>query len=396
MHRPGRLVISALATAGLLFLPAVPASALTTYDVTVGQFLAGAPAESQRFLPGRIDVHQGDTLHFASEGFHTATLLPVGQAPQSWYDDVAIIGSSDPFSLVQPDPDDGPGAFKFGNLALNASDPACGAPEQPACAFDGTGDPVGGVLNSGAAFFAPLDLAVDVGVPAGSSFWVICVVHGPDMSMRVDVVGNASPASDPADLAATNAAQIEQDTDAAAALHEKMSGKQSSHTTPDGKVVWDAWAGVDNAHLALFGFYPQRLRIAKGDTVRWHFDSLIFEDHTVTLPLDTAREIAGGGGPVCDPDGDAGAGPDMPPELAEPPFCNDPTQLEFELDDRFITPQGNGVFRGGDLESSGALGRHAAFGNDAYSLRFRTTSPRTGFKYLCLIHPFMRGRVVVG
>jgi hypothetical protein len=99
---------------------------------------------------------------------------------------------------------------------------------------------------------------------------------------------------------------------------------------------------------------------------------------------------------VCDPDGDAGAGPDVPPELAEPPFCNDPTQLEFELDDRFIAPQGNGVFRGGDLESSGARGRHAALGNDAYSLTFRATSPGTGFKYLCLIHPFMRGRVVVG
>ncbi len=68
-----------IALVAAMVLPATTAGAQTTYDVSVGQFLEGAPAESMRFLPYDIDVHQGDTLHFASLSFHTATLLPAGQ-----------------------------------------------------------------------------------------------------------------------------------------------------------------------------------------------------------------------------------------------------------------------------------------------------------------------------
>ena len=55
---------------------------------------------------------------------------------------------------------------------------------------------------------------------------------------------------------------------------------------------------------------------------------------------------------------------------------------------------GNGAFRGSDLESSGVRGRTRS--TDAnYTLRFPKRSPDKGFKYIRLIHPFMRGRVVV-
>ena len=115
----------------------------------------------------------------------------------------------------------------------------------------------------------------------------------------------------------------------------------------------------------------------------------------MTMPIGTAREILRNAPIVCDPDGDAGPGPDNPPELEAPPFCNDPSQLEIEIDDRFIPRQGNGAFRGSDLESSGVRGANAR-SDQNYVLRFPVRSPDAGFKYLCLIHPFMRGRVVVG
>lgn len=382
-------LVAVLAT---LVLPVGTAGAQTTYEVEVGRFLEGAPAESQRFLPWRIDVHQGDTLHFSSQSFHTATFLPVGEGPVAWFEDLATLGTSQPYALVQPDPDDGPTSYKFGLGAFFPSDQTCGAPGLPACSFAGSS-----VVNSGVPLDAPLDFSVQVNAGAGSSFYVVCIVHGPDMRLRVDVVASGTPASDPGDLADAVDAAVEQDTDSALALHARFSGARSSHVRPDGTRVWDAWAGVDNGHVALLAMYPQRLRIGVGDRVQWHFDSLTYEDHTVTFPIDRARAIAAGVGiPACDPDGDAGPGPDAPPDLAEPPFCSDPTQLELELHDRFVPPAGNGVFLGRDLESSGVLGANSPLGDGNYVLRFPRASTDGPFKYLCLIHPFMRGKVVVG
>lgn len=387
-HRKLTLLVLVFAVGTVL--PGGMAQAQTTYDVEVGQFLEGAPAaESSRFFPGDIDVHQGDTLHFTSNGFHTATFLPVGAGPVEWVDTQATFGTNQPFALIEPDEDDGADAFKFNNEAIFAGDPSCGGPAQPACSFNGSS-----AVNSGAPFFGPMDFSATVDVSAGTSFYLLCIIHGPDMRMKVDVVGAGQPASDPADLEDANAAALEQDIDTANALHERFSSRKTSHPAVGGGRVWDAWAGVDSNHVALYGFYPQKLRLEKDDRVQWHFDSLSFEDHSVTMPRGTALEIAANSPIVCDPDGDAGPGPDNPPEIEGPPFCNDPTQLEIELDDRFLPQIGNGAFRGSDLESSGVRGANAP--TDAnYTLRFPKRSPDKGFKYICLIHPFMRGRVVV-
>lgn len=385
-------VSAVLLAIGLMVPAGGAAQAQTTYEVFVGQFLEGGPAaESMRFFPDTISVHPGDTLHFTSNGFHTATLLPVGTGPVQWIESQATLGTSQPYAFAQPDPDDGPTSYKLGNAAIFATDPTCGGAGQPACSFDGSS-----VLNSGAPFFGPFDFTVEVEVAAGSTFYVVCIIHGAMMRMRVEVVGGGAAASDPAYIEDANEAALTQDLDTANALHERFSGRASSHISPDGTRVWDAWAGVDSRHVVLYGFYPSRLRIDRGDTVQWHFDSLTYEDHTVTLPLSTGREIARNAPLACDPDGDGGAGPDNPPDLEEPPFCSDPGQLEFEIDDRFVNPSGNGVFKGRDLENSGVLGANSFLGDANYELRFPKASPDGGFKYLCLIHPFMRGRVIVG
>jgi plastocyanin len=388
-HRTATLLVLTFAVGSVL--QGGVAKAQTTYDVLVGQFLEAAPAaESMRFFPGELDVHQGDTLHFTSNGFHTATFLPSGVGPVEWFDSQATLGTNQPFALIEPDEDDGGDAFKFNNEAIFPSDPSCGGPGQAACTFDGSS-----VLNSGAPFFGPFDFAATIDAGVGTSFYIVCIIHGPDMRMRVDVVGAGEPASDPDDLVDTNAAALRQDLDTANALHERFSSRRTSHVAVGGARVWDAWAGIDSNHVALYNFYPRKLRIDKGDRVQWHFDSLSFEDHSVTMPFGTAMEIASNAPIACDPDSDAGPGPDNPPELEGPPFCNDPAQLEIELDDRLIPPHGNGAFRGADLESSGVRGANAP-GDQNYVVRFPERSPDAGFKYICLIHPFMRGRVVVG
>ena len=387
--------VGAVTLVAAMVLPATTAGAQTTYDVSVGQFLEGAPAESMRFLPYDIDVHQGDTLHFQSLSFHTATMLPAGQGVVEWFDANATYGTSQPWAPVVPDPDDGQAAYKFGNSVLNPSSTSCGGAGQPACSYDGTT-----VLNSGTpAFFGEnLDFSATVNASAGSSFWVVCIWHGPNMRMKVDVVAASAPATTLAEADAQSAAALSQDTDSAAALHERFSGRQSFHTRTNGTRVWDAWAGVGNAHVELFGFYPRTLRIARRDTVQWHFDSMIFEDHTVTFPIDKARSIANAIGFVCDPDGDAGPGPDNPPDMEAPPFCNNPAQLEIEFSNRFIPQLGDGTFMGRDLESSGVRGSNSALlvGVGNYRLRFGASCPGEGVSDLCMIHTFMRGKVVVG
>jgi plastocyanin len=249
-----------------------------------------------------------------------------------------------------------------------------------------------------AVFFdGPLDWNVTIDANAGDSFWVVCIVHGANMRMKVNVVANAAAASDPAALDQANARALAQDTNTAAALNEKFSDRQTWHVAPGGRRVWDAWAGVDSRHVALYEFYPRALHIARGDTVQWHFDSLSFEDHTVTFPLAKAKDIANTFNIACDPDGDAGPGPDNPPDQPMPPFCNVPAQVEFQVSNKFIPEQGDGTFTGRDLESSGVRGVSSSeFEGDAnYNLQFGASSSGTGFKYICMIHPFMHGRVVV-
>jgi plastocyanin len=388
-----RRVWAWVAATGLLagIFPATQAGAQATYEVQIGQFLRSAPAESMRFFPESLTVHPGDVLHFTSEGFHTATLLPAGIGADDFVADYAS-GLDEPWNFISADPDEPQGNAKANNRVLLPSDPSCGAPEAP-CEFDGGGDPVDGVLNSGLPIAGPLDFSVEVTADPGDSFWVICLVH-PKMQMRVKVVAGDEEVSDPGDIAQQTRQQIRQDTEHAAALHSKLSDRQTSHRS-GGHRVWDAWTGFDTKYLALYAFYPQILNVSKGDTVRWHFDALYFEDHTVTGPTSKGRRIASQSFvPGCDPDGDAGPGPDNPPDMEDPPFCNDPSQLEFDIPANFVLPRGNGrVTSRHDFESSGISGANIP-GPPTFDLRF-TKKLDSPYKYLCLIHPFMRGKVFV-
>ena len=381
-------VAAALAFMASVVLPPAGAGAQTTYKIEAGRVFSKVSAESMRFLPSAIDVHRRDVLHFTSPSVHTATLLPVGEDLVDWFETNAVLGSTGPYALIRPDPDDGPTSFKFTNAAFFATDETCGGPGQPACTFDGSS-----VLNSGLGFS---DFSVDVDVAPGNSFWVVCLIHGPSLRLRVNVVPNGQPASDPVALAAANAAAIEQDKNAARTLRNRFSDRRTSHLAPGGGRVWDAWAGVDGAHVSVYGMFPGRLVVQKGDTVQWHFDSLVFEDHTASIPVRVAEPIADFFEPFCDPDGDAGPGPDNPPDMPNPPFCNDPTEVEMELHDRFTLPEGNDLFAGrSHLETSGVLGANTILGDPDWELTFTKRSPDGGFRYMCMIHTGMRGRVVV-
>jgi plastocyanin len=368
-----------------VLLPSTAAHAATkTFHVKVGSFMHGAPAESMRFFPETIRVHQGDVLHFTSDGFHTATLLPLGAGPVEWFD--RHTGRNDPYAVFKRDKDDGPRAYVFSTKTALPTDPTCGGSGNP-CSFDGSA-----VLNSGVPLNGPLDLRASIDVASGHTFYVVCLIHGAMMHMRVSVVGNANPRSNPNHIKRGNHAALAQDHDTALALDAKLSARRTWHWH-NGTKVWDAWAGADSQHVALYAMYPNKLKIRKGDRVQWHFDELTFEDHTVSIPAKTAYRVASKSFvPVCE----SKAGKDNPPQLPGPPFCNNPKHLEIQFDDLFVRPVGDGSFARRDFQNSGARGASSPFGDRNYTLKFTRRSGAEPFQYICLIHPFMRGRVRVG
>lgn len=390
LGRAGALIALGALACSLLIVQAGVARAQQVYDVSIGMPLNDetVPGESMRFFPDRLTVHQGDVLRFTTQSFHNAALLPANVGAQDWLDENAQAPTG-PWGVVVLDPDEG--ELKFNNRIAFPTRFDCGTPENP-CVHDG--DPAsndGGVLNSGVPIAGPVDFSVRVEAQPGDFFWVVCLVHT-QMRMKVTVVPEEEAASDPTVIAGQNASRIAQDTTQAQALHSKLSRRQSSHRE-DGRRVWDAWVGFDTRYISLLAMYPRKLNIRRGDTVQYHFDQLNFEIHSATMPSGRGRAFARENffAMVCDPDGDAGTQPDQPPGEQG---CADPTQTEFDVSLAALAPSGNGRYTGGDdFEHSGILGPGLPDG--PWEVRFTRVTNRRGVGYICVVHPFMIGRVRV-
>ena len=129
-HRKLTLLVLVFAVGTVL--PGGMAQAQTTYDVEAGQFLEGAlAAESSRFFPGDIDVHQGTRS--------TSRATGSTRRPSCRWGRTGGVGRyaghvrDEPFALIEPDEDDRADAFKFNNEAIFAGDPSCAdRPSRPA------------------------------------------------------------------------------------------------------------------------------------------------------------------------------------------------------------------------------------------------------------------------
>jgi len=387
----------------LVLLPMAPTSAGVAAPLTVHVGFPlfelpeaqGAPADGDRFYAPPLDVHAGDVVTFAFDGFHTATLLPANTDADTFVQDQAT-GVDAPFSFISPDPDDGGTAaqpqLKGNNAVLAAT--ADGVPVS--CGVEADPCSAGAkVVNSG-IFQAndPPSFSVTVDGAVGDTVSVLCLIHT-NMRLDLHVVDAGATATTQADIDAFHDTTIVSDATAAAKKNNKMLTKQTGTKLPDGSTMWDAYAGIDGPGYALLAMYPAVLDIHKGDSVRWHFDKLRFEDHTVTMPFAQAKDVAANTFvPLCDLDG-AGTEPRVPPDLPGPPFCS-VGEVEFSIPTDMAYERGNGTFKGSDYENSGAVGANLDVGVAPFDETFPAVSPTKGFKYMCLIHGgFMSGRVKV-
>ncbi len=393
-------VLLALLMGVSAFALAVPASAAaSTYEVQVGAPLftmpaaKGAPADGMRFYAPPLAVHQGDVVTFNFAGFHTATLLPANTNADTWVADNAA-GLGKPYSFVTPDPDEGANGLKFNNKAAFPSPLDCGAATDP-CPYDGSQVVNSGIVDPNDLNASEFAFSVRIDASVGSTIPALCLIHL-GMRFQISVVGSSETATAQAEIDGFRDQKVNHDARAASKLHRSLLEQTSG---AHGGVV-QAYAGYDGPHFALDHMYPSKIELRKGQRVRWRFDQLAFEDHTVTFPQKKGLKIAGNTFlPVCDPDGDTGTMPDEPANLDATTLdevCpGGPSQIELDVDPKFASPAGDGVVSSTrDFESSGVEGANVG-ATDPFTLRFNTKTDKAPYTFLCMIHPFMKGKVVV-
>jgi plastocyanin len=362
---------------------AAPAArAPQTFSVMVGHDIAAGgphrPADYMNFVPSTISVHTGDRITFAGE-FHTATALPTSITnATAWVRTHARRLGQRYFFLAR---DDEPGRIIFNP---NVIYPSC---NPMACAVDGSR-----VVNSGGlGVVAPPKETFTINVPAGKSFWVVCLIH-PQMRMLVHVVSSGTKVQTQAQIDAAAKRLIAAQTSRATALWQRLQ-RQHSHVAPSGRRVVDAYSGFDVKGLELFGMFPHTIHVRRGQTVEWHFNRLLYEPHSVVFPARLAQVISNGPPPKCEKNNGAG---DVPAtkKFTCPPGSHGP--VEIEIGGRLLRQSGSHVVTRTDLRhNSGARGGFSIPRKSPYFLRFPVANA-TGFHYACGVHGrMMSGTVIV-
>ena len=387
--------LGALVALGLLAGLLVPgqAKAATTYEVQVfaEYFSEGVPAFSARFYPGSIKVQRGDTIQFSD----IPVLFPEGTYPQDFIPE-NVWRFDGEYGQVVDDPDDGEGALKFGPDHSEA----CGRTAEDPCVWGPNAEPIFPEFPEEGPEPPDFTTWVTVDAAPGTVLWANTIASSEvNTNFKVEVVAPNETASTQQELDTRAALLLRKDYEDALAFHRKMGAKRTFHTNAQGQKVYDIWVAPDLGPIEFLASYPKRISVPQGARVMYHFNDEN-EPHSATFG---GQDIVNNGFmPACDPDGDAGAGPDTEPTFGEAgPTCEPGAELEIDLDPRAILEAGDGRHTGRtDYESSGVKApifpEETDFDSQPWTVRMTKASNDKGFKYYCIVHGgFMGGRVVV-
>jgi plastocyanin len=398
LFRRGIAFATALTLIGGLLLAsgsAVLAAPATPQFTITADRAAAVPAGHRwafnDYFPRTATIETGGTFQFTTEGFHTATLLPL-----SWSE----AADNDVNGIAAADIDDSARNLNGTTKAVESLPaifpiPAqgCGTADAP-CVFDGTGIVSMGMSLTG----PPAPFVVTVTAPPGA-YTFHCRIH-PYMAGTLNVVAKGSPGvttAASADAAAVTQAAADVAAGMAAETAASTAGKVKNR---NGTTTWKLTLGTSDpaGHVAVLDMLPRKITIKKGDTVVWRALDRN-EPHTVTFPKDLNTDAV----PLCEGPGgrDTPAIPTVNPPLSPFDFgCNGRPADEIEFGG------GNGVrtiTSPKTVSDSGlvALGTIAAGFNmpasttlSSWSVRFAGARAGT-YHYVCQIHDGMEGDIVV-
>jgi plastocyanin len=358
---PRKLAVGASCALAIL-IPAASAQALTK---TV---IAGTPASAQKtigntygadvnaFFPTAITIDAGDKIKFVPSGFHTVEFPPKGSGPSA---------------LVEPTGDKVAGANDAGGTPFwfNGQDNLFFAA------------PLVQQQNFGRSLKFSGKNRVQSGLPLADKpkpmvvtftkkgkYTYYCNVHP---GMKATVTVQRKGATRPP--AARDKRVVKQQVNAATKV-----AKDLQSTRPQDGTIDIGAAGKGG--VEVFAFFPAQTTVPVGTTIKFTMTKGSREDHTATT---------GPGNPETEPSSYLGT---LAASLQGPPPLNPAAVYPSDPPGGAAasltqTTHGNGFWNTGFLDTSSASPI-----SDAASVKFDQAGTYT---FYCLVHPFMKGTVVV-
>lgn len=345
-------------------LPAVlalpPGASAATKVVTMGEPVASMntferqySSDVNDFFPHGVKIHVGDKVKFVPAGFHTVDLPPRGGG--------ALPGSIRAGS-VSGSNDAAGGPFWFNGLPKLVSNPAVFGPGKlgKSVTYDGSKR-----VESGAPLSRNPKPMLVTFTKAGS-FTYLCEIHAGMKGVVKVVAKSKSVPSAKADAKAVKT-EVARDLKAAKAL--------ANTQVPAGTVS----VGASASHgVEYFGFFPSKVTVPAGTTLRFAMSSASFEEHTATT---------GPGDPDKEPSSYLGklAGSLQGP--APDPAFGYPSDRPGAPASLTPTLHGNGFWNSGLMDTSATTPLSAA--------NAVTFSQAGTYEFYCLIHTSMHATVTV-
>jgi plastocyanin len=347
--------VAAIATTALV--PAALAQGATR-TVTAGPpgKVAGTPpdGDDNAFFRKTVTVHVGDKVKWKINGFHTVTFPAKGKKPPPFI-------SPDPSGTKIAGVNDAAGnPFWFNGQTRLVLDALGGLPVK-GNSYNGSK-----LVSSGAPLSNGPAKPYTLKFTKKGGYAYYCTVH-PGMKAKVKVVAKGKAI--PSVKANKKAAKKQFKKDAKELI------RNAKFAGPAGDTVL---AGNDGATTTILRFFPAKKSVPVGTTLTLSMPAKTTEAHTFSFgPADFLKAT-----------GDA---PFIPDPTGGPPELN---PLHAFPSDVPALPPYDGTSHGNGFLTTGTLDRDAASPQPPSA---QVTFSKAGtYDYICLIHPFMKGQIVVG